>query len=106
MKGLKVSNPGIDIQTNAGEPVRAVYDGIVRDVQYMQGSNNVVAIQHGDYFTVYANLRSVSVKAGQRVKAREPIGVVSTGANGVSELQFQIWKEFTKLNPASWLVGR
>ncbi len=106
LKGLKVSNPGIDIQTNAGEPVRAVYDGIVRDVQYMQGSNNVVAIQHGDYFTVYANLRSVSVKAGQRVKAREAIGVVSTGANGVSELQFQIWKEFTKLNPATWLVGR
>lgn len=106
LKGLKVSNPGIDIQTNAGEPVRAVYDGIVRDVQYMQGSNNVVAIQHGDYFTVYANLRSVSVKVGQRIKAREAIGVVSTGANGVSELQFQIWKEFTKLNPATWLVGR
>lgn len=106
LKGLKVSNPGIDIQTNAGEPVRAVYDGIVRDVQYMQGSNNVVAIQHGDYFTVYANLRSVSVRAGQKVKAREPIGVVSTSANGVSELQFQIWKEFTKLNPATWLVGR
>lgn len=106
LKGLKISNPGIDIQTNAGEPVRAVYDGIVRDVQYMQGSNNVVAIQHGDYFTVYANLRSVSVRAGQRIKAREPIGVVSTSASGVSELQFQIWKEFTKLNPATWLVGR
>lgn len=106
LKGIKVSNPGIDIQTNASEPVRSVYDGIVRDVQYMQGSNNVVAIQHGDYFTVYANLRSVSVRAGQQVKARETIGIVSTSANGISELQFQIWKEFTKLNPADWLVRK
>ncbi len=72
----------------------------------MPGMNNVVAIQHGDYFTVYAKLRSVSVHIGQRVKARESIGTVATDKNGVSEIQFQIWKEFTKLNPESWLVPR
>jgi septal ring factor EnvC (AmiA/AmiB activator) len=68
--------------------------------------NNVVAIQHGTYFTVYAKLRTVQVRAGQRVKAREPIGTVATDKNGVSEMQFQIWKEFTKLNPESWLSPR
>lgn len=106
LKGIYVENQGIDIQTNAGEGVRAVYDGIVQDVANMPGMNNVVAIQHGDYFTVYAKLRSVSVRVGQRVKAREPIGVVATDKNGVSEIQFQIWKEFTKLNPESWLLPR
>lgn len=104
LKGIYVENQGIDIQTNAGEGVRAVYDGIVQDVTSMPGMNNVVAIQHGDYFTVYAKLRSVSVRVGQRVKARETIGTVATDKNGVSEIQFQIWKEFTKLNPESWLV--
>lgn len=106
LKGIYVENQGIDIQTNAGESVRAVYDGIVQDVANMPGMNNVVAIQHGTYFTVYAKLRSVSVRVGQRVKARELIGVVATDKNGISEIQFQIWKEFTKLNPESWLVPR
>lgn len=106
LKGIYVDNQGIDIQTNAGEGVRSVYDGIVQDVTSMPGMNNVVAIQHGDYFTVYAKLRSVTVRAGQRVKARETIGTVATDKNGVSELQFQIWKEFTKLNPESWLTPR
>ena len=106
LKGIYVENQGIDIQTNAGEGVRAVYDGIVQDVANMPGMNNVVAIQHGTYFTVYAKLRSVNVHVGQRVKARESIGVVATDKNGVSEMQFQIWKEFTKLNPESWLSPR
>lgn len=106
LKGIYVENQGVDIQTNAGEGVRTVYDGIVQDVTSMPGMNNVVAIQHGDYFTVYAKLRSVSVRAGQRVKARESIGTVATDKNGVSEIQFQIWKEFTKLNPESWLTPR
>ena len=104
--GINISNPGIDIQTNAGEGVRAVYEGIVMNVEYVMGSNNVVAIQHGDYFTIYAKLRSVSVRVGQRVKARETIGVVATDAKGVSELQFQVWKEFAKMNPETWLAPR
>jgi septal ring factor EnvC (AmiA/AmiB activator) len=106
LRGIFVENQGVDIQTNVGEGVRTVYDGIVQDVTSMPGMNNVVAIQHGDYFTVYAKLKSVSVRIGQRVKARESIGTVATDKNGVSEIQFQIWKEFTKLNPESWLTPR
>ena len=106
LKGIYVENQGVDIQTNAGEGVKTVYDGIVMDVTSMPGMNNVVAIQHGDYFTVYAKLKTVSVRAGQRVKARETIGSVATDKNGISEVQFQIWKEFTKLNPESWLAPR
>lgn len=104
--GINISNPGIDIQTNAGEAVRAVYDGVVMNVEYVMGSNNVVAIQHGDYFTIYAKLRSVSVRVGQRVKARETIGIVATDAKGISEVQFQVWKEFAKMNPETWLAPR
>ncbi len=106
LKGLKVSNPGIDIQTNAGEPVRAIYDGIVMNVEFVMGSQNVVAIQHGDYYTIYAKLKNVTVKMGERVKARETIGTVGTDSRGNSELQFQIWKEFAKMNPEAWLAPR
>ncbi|WP_460958381.1 murein hydrolase activator EnvC family protein [Spirosoma litoris] len=106
LKGIFVENQGIDIQTNAGESVRTVYDGVVQDITNIPGMNNVVAIQHGDYFTLYAKLKNVSVRVGQRVKARETIGTVATDKDGVSEIQFQIWKEFTKLNPESWLTPR
>ncbi|GAA4410834.1 hypothetical protein GCM10023187_35920 [Nibrella viscosa] len=106
LKGVIVENLGIDIQTNAGEPVRTVYEGTVRDVTYMPGMNTVVAIQHGDYMTVYAKLRSAIVKVGQRVKARDIIGFVSTDKDGVSEVQFQIWKNYSRLNPETWLVPR
>ena len=106
LKGLKISNPGIDIQTNSGEPVRAIYDGIVMNVEYVMGSQNVVAVQHGDYYTIYAKLKNVTVKMGDRVKARETIGTVGTDSQGNTELQFQIWKEFAKMNPEAWLAPR
>lgn len=106
LKGIIVDNLGVDIQTNAGEPVRAVYDGIVLDVNNMPGYGYVVAVQHGDYMTIYAKMKSASVRPGQRVKVRDAIGVVATNGEGTSELQFQVWKNTTKLNPESWLIRR
>jgi septal ring factor EnvC (AmiA/AmiB activator) len=103
LKGVMVDNLGVDIQTTAGEPVRSVYDGVVLDVTEMPGMGNVVAIQHGNYMTVYAKMQGVTVRPGQKVKARENIGRVATDSDGTSELQFQIWKNTSRLNPESWL---
>ncbi|WP_378410480.1 murein hydrolase activator EnvC family protein [Rhodocytophaga aerolata] len=103
LKGITIDNPGVYIQTNKGEPVRAVYDGEVWTVTYIPGVNKLVAIKHGDYITVYAKLAKVNVKVGQNVKANQVIGEVFTDADGMSELQFQIWKNQEKLNPQAWL---
>ncbi len=89
-----------------GEPVRTVYDGIVLDVTEMVGMGNVVAIQHGNFMTIYAKMKNVSVSPGQKVSARDAIGTVATDAEGTSELQFQVWKNTTRLNPESWLRAR
>lgn len=103
LKGITIDNPGVYIQTNKGEPVRAVYDGEVWTVTYIPGVNKLVAIKHGDYITVYAKLSKVNVKVGQVVKANQMIGEVFTDTDGMSELQFQIWKNQEKLNPQAWL---
>jgi murein hydrolase activator len=103
LKGIMIDNDGIDIQTNSGETVKAVFNGKVYTVAFIPGLGNAVLIQHGEYFTVYAKLKDVLVKAGQVVKKDDPIGQVYTDQNGISELQFQIWKNSTKLNPQSWL---
>ncbi len=106
LKGVIVDNLGVDIQTSSGAPVRTVYDGTVLDVTNMPGMSNVVAIQHGEYMTVYAKMASVSVRVGQKVKARDNIGTVAADNEGTSALQFQIWRNTTRLNPEQWLLRR
>ncbi len=104
LKGVTVDNLGVDIQTSKGELVRSVYDGVVLDVTEMPGMGDVIAIQHGTYMTIYAKMDAIIVKPGQKVKARETIGRVLTNSDGTSELQFQIWKNTSRLNPESWLA--
>jgi murein DD-endopeptidase MepM/ murein hydrolase activator NlpD len=104
LKGVKIENPGVDIQTQKNEVVRAVFEGEVSKIASIPGMNGIVIIiQHGEYRTVYANLRKSLVKMGDRVKAKDPIGEVFTDTDGVSEVQFQVWKNFNKLDPLAWL---
>jgi septal ring factor EnvC (AmiA/AmiB activator) len=106
LKGVVVENRGIDIQTSQGEPARAIFEGKVLTVASVPGMNNIVMVQHGEYFAVYAKLRTVNVTEGQTVKPKDVIGTVYTDANGTTELQFQIWKNNSNLNPESWIKAK
>ena len=106
LRGIKTNNNGIDIQTNAGNEVKVVYDGIVQSVVSIPGANMIVAVQHGDYFTVYSKLSNVNVSNGQKINAGQKIGVVATDNDGTSEINFQVWKNFDKINPEKWLRVR
>ena len=104
LKGVKIENPGVDIQTQKNELVRAVFEGEVSKIASIPGMNGIVIIiQHGEYRTVYANLRKSLVKMGEHVNTKDPIGEVFTDSDGVSEVQFQVWKNFSKLDPLAWL---
>jgi septal ring factor EnvC (AmiA/AmiB activator) len=100
---VEVDNLGVGIQTNKDENVRSVFDGKVKAVASVPGMNNVVIVQHGQYHTVYARLKTVNVKTGQEVKAKEVLGAVYTDKDGITELQFQVWKNDQKLDPQAWL---
>ncbi|MDQ3395013.1 MAG: peptidoglycan DD-metalloendopeptidase family protein, partial [Bacteroidota bacterium] len=106
LKGVEVDNLGVGIQTNKGEEVRSVFDGKVKAVASVPGMNNVVIVQHGEYHTVYARLKTVNVKTGQDVKSKEILGAVYTDKDGITELQFQVWKNDQKLDPQTWLFKR
>jgi septal ring factor EnvC (AmiA/AmiB activator) len=103
LKHVVVENRGVDIQTATNEPVRSVFAGRVLTVAQVPGMNTIVMIQHGEYFTVYARLRSVSVHEGQQVSARETIGSTATDADGSALVQFQVWRNSANLNPEGWL---
>ena len=66
----------------------------------------MLIIKHGEYFTLYAYLDEVNVKVGQAVSTQDIIGEVLTNKEGVSQLQFEVWKNTTNLNPEKWLKNR
>jgi murein DD-endopeptidase MepM/ murein hydrolase activator NlpD len=107
LDGIKVKNNGIDIATKKGSSARAVFNGIVTSIIVITNTNKAVLIRHGDYFTVYSNLESVSVSKGQTVTTKQRIGTVYTGdSDGKTELHFEVWEGKLLCNPALWLAGR
>ena len=103
---VMIENHGIDIMTDAGAPVRAIFSGEVTVVMDVVGSK-VVIIRHGEYISVYQNLATVSVKKGDKVTTKQTIGTVGkNAASNTYELHFEIWKNEANLNPNSWLAKR
>jgi septal ring factor EnvC (AmiA/AmiB activator) len=103
-EGIRSENTGVDIRTNAGGTVRAVFDGEVIRVVDVSGTY-LVMIKNGEYFTVYGNLRSVSVARGQKVNTKQAIGVVATDpSTGETEVNFDVYKVKEPMNPKLWLA--
>jgi len=102
-KSLTIHNSGVEITTEQGANARAVFDGEVTSVMVLSPVNKAVMIQHGDYFTVYQNLSSVSVSKGDKVSRKEVIGKVRTSGEGKTVIKFLILQNTTYNNPASWL---
>ena len=98
----KGQNDGVTWQTSEGAPVRAVFNGKVGKIGNIFGKYYVL-IRHGEYFTVYQNLRSVSVSSGQSVTTRQNIGTAAEN-EGIPEVGFQIIRGSTHLNPESWVA--
>ncbi|MCE7864593.1 MAG: peptidase M23 [Bacteroidetes bacterium CHB5] len=103
LKGIVIQNDGVNIQTRQGEHVKSIFNGEVSRVAFTPGMGNTVIIKHGDYFTVYTGLKDVVVKQGQQVITNQDIGTIVANNEGISELRFQIRKNFDALNPQEWL---
>ncbi|MDX9883366.1 MAG: peptidoglycan DD-metalloendopeptidase family protein [Prolixibacteraceae bacterium] len=105
LKTVQVKNNGIDISTSPGTRARSVFDGEVSRVFGISGGNMAVIIRHGNYLTVYSNLKGVTVKAGDKIQAKQELGTIFTDetGDGRTTLKFQIWKESQKLDPELWL---
>ncbi|MDN5287324.1 MAG: peptidase [Mucilaginibacter sp.] len=103
-EGIKSESTGVDIRTNQGSNVRAVFDGEVIRVVDVSGTY-VVMIRHGEYFTVYGNLRSVSVARNQKVTTKQILGTVATDpSTGETEAHFEVYKGTSPVNPKIWLT--
>ena len=95
-------NNGVTLAVSRGAQAHAVFDGTVAQVVVIPGYNQCVLIQHGSYFTFYCKLKSVSVKAGDKVKTGQALGTVDT-LSGEDQFHFELWKERAPQNPENWL---
>jgi septal ring factor EnvC (AmiA/AmiB activator) len=102
---LTVHSSGIEITTSTGSQARAVFDGEVTSIQYVSPVQKSVIIQHGDFFTVYHNLSSVSVSKGEKVTRKQNIGTIRTSTEtGKTVIKFLISQNTGYTNPQSWLT--
>ena len=104
LRGVQLSNKGINLTGRLGAQARAVYSGEVTAVFNMNGLYNVI-VRHGSYMSVYCNLSSVSVHRGQQVGTRQTLGSVAGDGTGNCTLHFQLRRETSPLNPEAW-IGR
>ncbi|MBD5204572.1 MAG: peptidoglycan DD-metalloendopeptidase family protein [Bacteroidales bacterium] len=98
-------NPGIDAQVAAGATAQAVFGGKVSGVYMIPGFSTVVIVSHGNYYTVYGNIASPSVKVGDSVKQGQSVGRLAVDEDdpGHSSIHFEVWRNREKLNPADWI---
>ncbi len=95
-------NNGVTLAVSRGAQAKAVFDGTVAQVVVIPGYNPCVLVQHGASFPFYCKLKSVSVKAGEKVKTGQVLGTVDT-LSGEDQFHFQLWQERTPQNPENWL---
>tara|TARA_B100000212_G_scaffold137144_1_gene103322 strand:- start:485 stop:1732 length:1248 start_codon:yes stop_codon:yes gene_type:complete len=101
---VETFNNGINIATSENAIIRSIFKGKISRIFFIKGNGKAVLINHGEFFTVYSGLKTVDVKLGDEVLAKEKIGTVLTDkSENKTELHFEIWKGYDKLNPSLWL---
>ena len=106
LKGVIINNNGVDILTRQNASARVLFNGVVSGIITLPGAGKAVIVRHGDFFTVYSNLETVSVSTGQNLSTKQSIGVVASSQEspGKGEIHLEIWRNSEKLNPQSWIA--
>ncbi len=104
-RGIKLTNPGIDIKALYGSKVSAAAAGRVIYVSWLRGYGQFIILDHGDsFYTLYANLGSANVDVDDEVRAGQTIALVGdSGTLEGSRLHFELRRGKQQINPVDWL---
>ena len=96
---------GIEIQTDRGEPIAAVFAGKILYADWFKGYGNMIIIDHGDsYYTVYAHIEEAFKSSGDLVETGEVIATVGdTGSISGPKLYFEVRHHGKPLDPMQWI---
>lgn len=106
---LFTNNNGVDITTHKNANIRAVFEGEVTSVLSIPGAGKVVIIKHGNYRTVYSNLKEVYVSSGSKVTTKQAIGaLLPAEGEALSVAHFEIHHvangQINRINPSLWIT--
>ena len=106
LNGVVTNNNGIDITCSIGSNVRAVFGGEVSSIFSIQGAGKVIIVKHGNYRSVYSNIKDTYVKIGAKVATKQNIGsLIQEGNISIchSEIHQVINGVTQSLNPSLWI---
>ena len=106
LNGVITNNNGIDITCSIGSNVRAVFGGEVSSIFNIPGAGKVIIVKHGNYRTVYSNIKDTYLKIGSKVVTKQNIGSLIQEGN-ISICHFEIHQVINgitqSLNPSLWI---
>jgi septal ring factor EnvC (AmiA/AmiB activator) len=105
--GISINGTGLHIVTRKDSNAEAIFDGEVLNILLGSGGTKNVLIRHGNYITSYNNLENTFVKKGDKIFTGQKIGKIFTDkVTEKTTLIFVLFKNTTRLNPASWMLSR
>ena len=95
------AHKGIDIDLVTGDSLFAMFDGVVRFVNYSSGHGRTVVVRHHNGLeTLYAHLSNYGVKANDTVKAGDYLGKGGQSGNAKgSHLHLEVTYNGVHINP-------
>jgi len=101
-ENVEIQNDGVTLTVKRGAQAKAVFNGTVTRIFVLPGYNQCVLVSHGNYYTMYTMLKTVSVKLNQKISTGDVIGTVDT-IGGEDQFHFELWNGLNPQNPESWL---
>lgn len=106
-RGFSADHPGMDIDTRTGQPVQAVFYGVVTDVTHSGPYGNKIVISHPSHSeqitTLYAHLQDIYVNVGDVVYTSTVIGTVgSSGYATGDHLHLEVRKGTIQVDPLEY----
>lgn len=98
---------GIDIVSNAKDPILSVLDGTVIMAGWTLEAGYVIIVQHrNNIISQYKHNSFLLKKIGDHVRAGEPLGIIgNTGEYTTGpHLHFELWQNGTPLNPTDYII--
>ena len=104
-QGSHAGHTALDYGAPVGTPVKATMDGEVVYAGWNdQGYGNLVIVENGPYRTYFAHLSKIPVAVGQRVRAREVIGISgNTGNSTGPHLHYEVRLNNQQLDPSRFI---
>ncbi|MDD4608868.1 MAG: M23 family metallopeptidase [Bacteroidaceae bacterium] len=95
---------GMDFAAKSGTDVFATGNGVVTFARWKTGYGNTVIIDHGfGYKTLYAHMKKILVRAGQKVVRGHVVGLVgTTGKSTGPHLHYEVRVKDRPVNPVNY----